>query len=94
MADPSLNVVRKSAMGGLEAPAGEPCGRCGVRADVGCRHRPAAGVPPLAIVTSDPPRKDLRVHNQGLHFYRKDIASNLQRGAALLGLGPADDRRG
>lgn len=31
----------------------EPCARCGVRADVGCKHRPAAGDRPPAIASPD-----------------------------------------
>lgn len=30
----------------------EPCGRCGTRADVGCRHQPPSGPPPLALQDS------------------------------------------
>ncbi len=48
----------------------EPCSYCNVRSDIGCRHRPAEGEAPIAIVTSSKVdgrtlKKDL---NQGLHF--------------------------
>lgn len=42
----------------------EPCSRCGVRADVGCRHRPAAGPPPPAMDPRGKPKKDGR-HKSG-----------------------------
>lgn len=32
----------------------ESCYRCGVRADIGCKHRPAEGAPPLAIAQPEP----------------------------------------
>lgn len=38
----------------LASAPGEPCPRCNVRADVGCKHRPAEGPPPPAM---DPRRK-------------------------------------
>lgn len=31
----------------------EPCYFCEVRSDVGCKHRPAEGPPPLAIAEPD-----------------------------------------
>ena len=49
-----------------------PCILCGVRADVGCKHRPADGAAPPAI--GDPSLRPLR------GGYRYGAASNVQRG--------------
>lgn len=65
--------------GGIAAPE-EPCQRCGVRADVGCRHRPAAGVVPLAIAMGDEPNHDGRSRpnsGQGFNFHRQKQANSL-----------------
>jgi hypothetical protein len=75
-------LTRHVARFGVPAPE-EPCGRCGVRADVGCKHRPAVGVKPLAIERAkEPERKDGRSRPgqmQGLLSHHQDrIASNLE----------------
>jgi hypothetical protein len=50
----------------------EPCLRCGVRADVGCKHRPAEGRPPPAMdPRSAKPKRDGRSKpsvSQGFNF--------------------------
>lgn len=50
----------------LASAPSEPCNRCGVRADVGCKHRPAEGALPIAM---DPRRnkakRDGRLRDPG-----------------------------
>lgn len=88
---PLDNIVHNLG-GGLPAPADGPCPRCAVRADVGCKHRQPMGVPPLPMV--EPPHKSRRGDNGGgLSFHRRALASNLERGAELLGLGKRHDDR-
>lgn len=53
----------------------EPCQRCGVRADVGCKHRPPLGLPPIAV--AEPEDKEDGRHQsrknggQGWAFHRE-----------------------
>lgn len=62
----------------------EPCSRCGVRADVGCSHRKAAGPPPHAIARQrfeegQPRPAWKRGEMNGLLSHHQDrIASNLE----------------
>lgn len=42
----------------------EPCFKCGVRADIGCRHQPAEGMAPIQTLEPADPRKAER--GQGL----------------------------
>lgn len=56
---PVRHINHAVANGAREAPA-EPCSRCGVRADVGCKHRPAQGAQPLAIARSNDEKPDGR----------------------------------
>lgn len=77
-----MNFIRRSALGGLEAPA-EPCPRCNVRADVGCKHQPASGVVPLAMTrasTFKPLPTQMRPGmGQGLAFHPGRLkASNVE----------------
>lgn len=85
------NLVRNVTGEGYVAPA-EPCRRCGVRADVGCKHRPAQGVVPLVVATAgDPPPLDRRSRpngGQGLSFHLDELARNL--GAAAEALKPLE----
>jgi hypothetical protein len=69
--------------GALDAPE-EPCWRCGVRADVGCKHRPAAGIAPRPVARVEDRRRADK--GQGLGFHRERLASNLQ--AAIDSLKP------
>lgn len=74
--------------------AGEPCWRCDVRADVGCKHRPATGDRPASLKAqeedtkreswNDPSRNGRRTN--GLNFHGVDLARNLEAATDLLGL--------
>lgn len=69
-----------------EAPA-EPCGRCGVRADVGCKHRGPQGLPPVAV--ADPrPKIDARSHGnnggQGWAMHRDRFPAAMERARKML----------
>jgi hypothetical protein len=50
----------------MDAPVSEPCVRCGVRGDIGCKHRAAEGVAPIAITGSG--RADRRKGNLNSPF--------------------------
>ena len=54
----------------------EPCGRCGVRADVGGKHRPAEGPPPIAVTDTRPPPDGRRAPRPGaglnFHLRKRD----------------------
>jgi hypothetical protein len=59
----------------------EPCGRCGVRADVGCRHQPPEGEPPVQMAVVDKRRSvisgggrykiTMSQDGQGKNFHRR-----------------------
>jgi len=70
------NIVRKAQGGSIIAP-NEPCPRCGVRADVGCKHRPAEGSPPPAIARAEYEKRDGRRNytGQGHNFHRAKLSS-------------------
>lgn len=92
---PPSRLVKKSpaVSSGIEAPV-EPCPRCGVRADVGCKHRPAEGVPPQAIVRTNHEKRDGRSRpnsGQGWNFHRGDLARNLEAAQQRLTTGSRDD---
>ena len=52
----------------IEAPH-EPCSYCGVRADVGCKHRPPSGPPPQTFPEKADRRKGDTRRIPGLAFH-------------------------
>lgn len=68
----------------------EPCGRCGVRADVGCKHRPAEGPPPLAIERSEIPldgRRQQRFWGPGNALRMRNLTEQTRVVRARMGQG-------
>jgi hypothetical protein len=57
----------------------EPCGRCGVRADIGCKHRPAEGAPPASIRAAKPKARAQRFVGEGFSAFHKPRKRELER---------------
>jgi hypothetical protein len=53
----------------------EACSRCGVRIDVGCKHRQAEGSAPVQV----PPQTRSRSYDgQGFNFHRRKLTQSLR----------------
>lgn len=70
----------------LRLATAEPCLRCGVRADVGCRHRAAEGPAPLAIDDPEPPPdgRSRPAGGQGWNFHTDQFAEAVERARQSL----------
>jgi hypothetical protein len=51
--DPSLESASRQRAAALRPMVEPPCPRCNVRADIGCKHQPPSGPPPIAIEEND-----------------------------------------
>lgn len=90
---PSREAVRAFDRPSSIPASSEPCPRCGVRADVGCKHQPAVGPAPPAIARADYEKRDGRKNGlQGLLSHHQDrLARNLEPARKALAGGSRDD---
>jgi hypothetical protein len=90
MSSPQLRAFRPSGPRSLEperhrssqladpSVLAEPCQRCGVRADIGCRHQPAEGKAPVQVAEPPQPRQRQKDGGQGWAFHRSKQTQSLR----------------
>lgn len=90
---PRRGLIRNANVGGTMQDSSAPCFYCGVRADVGCKHRPASGVVPASLAAQAQDEKRARFNKAGgnnpFGFFGKgsNVARNLETAKERLGLG-------